>query len=58
MTPKLYHFELTSNEIYEVVAMDFADACDTLSEECPEIEQDQILHIVEHESPQPGETIH
>ena len=57
--PKLFHFELDSNEIYEVVAMSFSDACITLEEECPEIKPLNIKSITEHENPIPGiDTIH
>lgn len=57
--PKLFHFELDSNEIYEVVAMNFADACLTLEEECPEVKPKNIMSITEHENPQHGvDTIH
>jgi len=41
--PTLYHFELTNNDIYEVVAMGFKDACLTLEEQHPEIKIDDIL---------------
>jgi len=57
--PKLFHFELDSNEIYEVVAMSFADACLTLEEECPEVKPANIMSIIEHDGPQQGvDTIH
>lgn len=52
--PKIFHFELDSNEIYEVVAMSFADACLTLEEECPEVKPANITSITEHCSPIPG----
>jgi len=35
--PKVYHFELDNEDIYEVVAMNFKDACVTLEENHPEI---------------------
>lgn len=57
--PKVFHFELDSHEIYEVIAMNFKDACLTLEEECPEIKPTNILSITEHENPVPGvDTIH
>lgn len=57
--PKVYHFLLDSNEIYEVVAMNFKDACLTLEDECPEIKPNHIQSITEHENPIPGQdTIH
>ena len=57
--PKLFPFELDSNEIYEVVAMSFKDACITLEEECPEVKPKNIKSITEHENPIPGvDTIH
>jgi len=57
--PKLFHFELDSNEIYEVVAMSFKDDCITLEEECPEVKPKNIKSITEHENPTPGvDTIH
>jgi len=57
--PKVFHFELDSNEIYEVIAMNFKDACLTLEEECPEIKPTNILSITEHANPVPGvDTIH
>ena len=34
---KVYHFELDSNEIYEITAVSIADAIGTREEECPEI---------------------
>jgi hypothetical protein len=57
--PKLYHFELDNHDIYEVVAMDFRDACLTLEEQHPEIKATDILSIAEHLNPTPGiDTIH
>jgi hypothetical protein len=57
--PKLYHFELDNHDIYEVVAMDFRDACLTLEEQHPEIKITDILSIAEHLNPTPGvDTIH
>jgi hypothetical protein len=57
--PKLFHFELDSNEIYEIIAMSFADACLTLEEECPEVKPGSILSITEHENHTPGiDTLH
>jgi hypothetical protein len=57
--PKLYHFELDNHDIYEVVAMDFRDACLTLEEQHPEIKITDILSIAEHLNPVPGiDTIH
>ena len=57
--PKLFHFELDSNEIYEIIAMSFADACLTLEEEFPEVKPANIMSITEHHSPIPGQdTIH
>jgi hypothetical protein len=57
--PKVYHFELDSNEIYEIVAMNFKDACLTLEEECPEINPTKILSVTEYCNPIPGvDTIH
>ena len=57
--PKVYHFLLDSNEIYEVVAMNFKDACLTLEDECPEIKPTNIQSITDHENPIPGkDTIH
>jgi len=57
--PKVYHFLLDSNEIYEVVAMNFKDACLTLEEECPEIKPVNIQSITEYCNPVPGvDTIH
>jgi hypothetical protein len=57
--PKLYHFELDNHDIYEVVAMDFRDACLTLEEQHPEIKITDILSIAEYLNPIPGvDTIH
>ena len=57
--PKLYHFELDNHDIYEVVAMDFRDACLTLEEQHPEIKITDILSIAEHLNPILGvDTIH
>jgi hypothetical protein len=57
--PTLYHFELTNNNIYEVVAMGFRDACLTLEEMHPEISIHDILCISEFPNPIPGiDTIH
>ena len=51
--PKLYHFELDNHDIYEVIAMDFRDACLTLEEQHPEIKITDILSIAEHLNPTP-----
>ena len=57
--PTLYHFELTNNDIYEVVAMGFRDACLTLEEMHPEIKIDEIVSISEFPNHVPGiDTIH
>ena len=57
--PKLYHFELDNHDIYEVIAMDFRDACLTLEEQHPEIKITDILSIAEYLNPIPGvDTIH
>ena len=57
--PKLYHFELDNHDIYEVVAMDFRDACLTLEEQHPEIKATDILSIAEYSNPILGvDTIH
>ena len=57
--PTLYHFELDNHDIYEVIAMDFRDACLTLEEQHPEIKITDILSIAEHLNPIPGvDTIH
>ena len=57
--PILYHFELTNNDVYEVVAMGFKDACLTLEEQHPEIKINDILLIAEYPNPIPGvDTIH
>ena len=57
--PKLYHFELDNHDIYEVIAMDFRDACLTLEEQHPEIKATDILSIAEYSNPILGvDTIH
>ena len=57
--PKLYHFELDNEDIYEVVAMNFKDACVTLEENHPEIRIHDIRSIAEYLNPTPGvDTIH
>ena len=42
---KVYHFELDSNEIYEITAVSLADAIGTLEEEYPEITPENIKKI-------------
>jgi len=50
---------LPDNEIVEVVAMDFKDACLTIEEEMPDFKPSNILLIEEHQAPIPGiDTIH
>ena len=57
--PKVYHFELDNEDIYEVIAMNFKDACLTLEENHPEIRITDIRSIAEHHNPIPGvDTIH
>ena len=57
--PKLYHFTMDNNEVYEVVAMDFKDACLTLEEQEPNINVKDLLLVEEHPTPNPlVDTIH
>tara|TARA_E500000178_G_C16726741_1_gene619668 strand:+ start:364 stop:516 length:153 start_codon:yes stop_codon:yes gene_type:complete len=50
---------MDNNEVYEVVAMDFRDACLTLEEQEPNINVKDLLLIEEHPTPNPlVDTIH
>lgn len=57
--PKLYHFNMDNSDVYEIVAMDFKDACLTLEEQEPNIDIRNLLSVEEHLTPNPLEdTIH
>ena len=56
---KLYHFTMDNSDIYEIVAIDFKDACLTLEEQVPNLNIHHLLSVEEHLTPNPLEdTIH
>ena len=50
---------MDNSDVYEIVAMDFKDACLTLEEQEPNIDIRNLLSVEEHLTPNPLEdTIH
>ena len=50
---------MDNSDIYEIVAMDFKDACLTLEEQVPNLNIHHLLSVEEHLTPNPLEdTIH
>ncbi len=50
---------MDNSDVYEIVAMDFQDACLTLEEQVPTLNVRDLLSVEEHATPNPIEdTIH